>query len=117
MANNRINDRLKNIAEKKAKNEGKQNHAQAEMMAQMTEQKDDSPDFATIAAELEERKQAEAKGENQGYIKDTIYIEESIYKSFNALCLKRGDKKKFTNQALADFVKKKYKEIQSGKLS
>lgn len=115
MSNNRINERLRKIEESKKKNQGKLSHAQQNVIDQMTEKKDDSTDFEAIAKELEARKQAEAKGENDGYTKDTIYIEDSIYKSFNALCLKRGDKKRFTNEALADFIKKKYKEIRREK--
>lgn len=106
---NRINQRLEKIASGQKKNR----ESQAEMLAQMTEQKTDQPDFEAIAEELEERKRQEGKGENEGYVKDTIYIEENIYKSFNALCIKRGDKKKYTNQALAEFVAKKYKELQN----
>lgn len=107
-ANDRLNKRLNQVAAKS----GTVRASQAEMMAQMTDQKNDDVDFKDIAAKLEARKKQEAKGENEGYIKDTIYIEETLYKSFNALCLKRGDKKKYTNQAIADFIKKKYKELQ-----
>lgn len=109
--NNRINDRLKKMAEKKP--ESRQNITQAEMMAQMTDKKDDTPDFSAIAEELEARKHSEAKGENDGYIKDTIYVEASIYKSFNALCVRRGDKKKFTNEALAQYVEREYKKLKN----
>ena len=49
MGNNRINEKLKKIAESKTKNEGKQLQAQSEMRSQMTEQKDDTPDLAAIA--------------------------------------------------------------------
>lgn len=109
MSKNKINERLKQIA--KSKDESKQTQAQAEMRAHMTEQKDEAPDFAQIAADLQKYHEEEKHSPNDGHVKDTIYIQEDIAKSFNALCIKRGDKKKFVNQALADFVLKKHKEL------
>ena len=71
-------------------------------------------DIKAIAQELKERKDKEPDSINDPnlYVKDTIYIEKDVYEAFNALCLKRGDKKQFTNEALRDYVKKKYKELQ-----
>ena len=69
------------------------------------------PDFAELAKKLEERKAQEAKGENEGYVKMTIYVEEKLAKSFNALITKRGQQKQFVNQALREFVQKKAKEL------
>ena len=106
---NRINQRLEKIASGQKKNR----ESQAEMLAQMTEQKTDQPDFEAIAEELKERHIKEARSENFEHIKDTIYVQKDIYEAFNALCTKRGDKKKYTNQALAEFVAKKYKELQN----
>lgn len=70
-------------------------------------------DLKAIAQELKERKEKEPDSINDPnlYVKDTIYIEKDVYEAFNALCLKRGDKKQFTNEALKDYVKKKYKEL------
>ena len=75
---------------------------------------DSEVNFKEIANQLKERKENEAESLNDPnlYVKDTIYIEKDIYEAFNALCLKRGDKKQFTNEALRDYVKKKYKELQ-----
>lgn len=75
-------------------------------------QEQEAPDFAQIAEELQQRHAEEARSLNTGYIKDTIYIEENIYKAFNALCTERGMKKQLVNEALADFVQKKYRELQ-----
>ena len=41
----------------------------------------------------------------------TIYVEENLAKSFNALITKRGQQKQFINQAIRDFVQKKAKEL------
>lgn len=111
----RINERLKKIAETKKANEEKQNHAQDEMLSHMTEQKDDTPDFAKIAEDLQKRHEEEAESLNSGHVKYTIYVEENIANAFQALCLRRGDQKKYINEALADFVTKKHKEIQAEK--
>ena len=75
-------------------------------------QEQEAPDFAQIAEELQQRHAEEARSLNTGYIKDTIYIEENIYRAFNALCTERGMKKQLVNEALADFVQKKYRELQ-----
>lgn len=68
-------------------------------------------DFSEIAHKLQERKEKEAKGENEGYQKMTIYIRDDIADSFNALITKRGQQKEFANQAIADFVQKKVREL------
>lgn len=83
----------------------------ADLVAQLTHEEDGEPDFTEIAKKLEERKAQEAKGENEGYVKMTIYIREDIAASFNALITKRGQQKEFANQAFRDFVAKKVREI------
>lgn len=67
--------------------------------------------FADIAAKLKERKAEESVGANDDYVKDTIYIRRDIFDAFNALCIKHGDKKKYANEAMSDFIMKKYKEL------
>lgn len=83
----------------------------AELVNQLTHKSDGEPDFTEIAKKLEERKAQEAKGENEGYVKMTIYIREDIAAGFNALITKRGQQKEFANQAFADFVTKKIREL------
>lgn len=78
---------------------------------QLTHESDGERDFSDIAQKLEERKALEAKGENEGYVKMTIYIREDIAKSFNALITKRGQQKEFANQAIKDFIEKKVIEL------
>ena len=43
------------------------------------------------------------------------YIDENIAKAFNSLCVKRGDQKEYINAALADYIQKRYKELQAEK--
>ena len=83
----------------------------AELDGQHTHESDGEPDFAELAVKLEERKQKEARGENDGHVKMTIYVEENLAKSFNALITKRGQQKQFINEAIRDFVQKKAKEL------
>lgn len=82
-----------------------------ELIGQLTHESDGEPDFAELAKKLEERKAVEARGENEGHVKMTIYVEENLAKSFNALITKRGQQKQFINQAIRDFVQKKAKEL------
>lgn len=82
-----------------------------ELVGQLTHEDSVEPDFTKIAKELEERQAVEKKGENEGYVKMTIYVRQDIAKAFNALITKRGQQKEFTNQALSDFVAKKIKEL------
>lgn len=83
----------------------------ADLVAQLTHEDTGKPDFTAIAKKLEERKAQEAKGENDGYVKMTIYIREDIAASFNALITKRGQQKAFANEAFSDFVAKKIREL------
>lgn len=82
-----------------------------DLLAQLTHEDTGEPDFSKIAKKLEERKAQEAKGENDGYVKMTIYIREDIAASFNALITKRGQQKEFANAAFKDFVAKKVREL------
>ena len=85
--------------------------ANTDLVDQLAHEDAGEPDFAEIANKLAERKAQEAKGENEGYVKMTIYIEENLAKSFNALITKRGQQKAFANEAFKDFVIKKSKEL------
>lgn len=98
--------REKEAAKKAA--EGSQN---SDLVSQLTHETDGAPDFEALARKLEERKATEARGENAGHIKMTIYVEESLARSFNALITRRGQQKEFVNQALRDFVQKKAREL------
>lgn len=81
------------------------------LISQLTHEASGEPDFSEIAKKLEERKAQEAKGENDGFVKMTIYVREDVAQAFNALITKRGQQKEFVNIALADFVAKKIREL------
>lgn len=97
--------------EKEAAQEANQEKKGTDLVGQLTHENDGSPDFTELAKKLEERKAQEAKGENEGHVKMTIYVEESLARSFNALITKRGQQKQFINQAIKDFVEKKAREL------
>ena len=82
-----------------------------ELVSQLTHENDGKPDFSELAQKLQERQEREAKGENVGYVKMTIYIEENLAAAFNALITKRGQQKEFANAAFRDFVQKKAREL------
>lgn len=95
----------------KAAHESQKGSQNTDLVGQLTHEKDGSPDFTEIAKKLEERKAQEARGENEGHVKMTIYVREDIARSFNALITKRGQQKQYVNQALSDFVQKKSREL------
>ena len=72
--------------------------------------KESKPDFAKMAEVLEAQKE-DRKSENDGYIKDTIYIREDLYKAMQALCNKQGEKKTRVNAAYEMYLTKVYKEL------
>lgn len=106
--NNDFKNRLESLQKDKEALAGKP----GKVINGIINQEQETPDFAKIAEELQQRHAEEARSLNTGYVKDTIYIEENIYKAFNALCTERGMKKQLVNEALADFVQKKYRELQ-----
>lgn len=93
------------------KREQESKRASSELVGQLTHQTEGKPDFSELAKKLEERKEREAKGENDDYVKLTIYIKKDIAASFNALITKRGQQKEFANIAFEDFILKKSREL------
>lgn len=96
---------------KREKEEATSAKEEYNLVGQLTHETDGEPDFAAIAEKLKERQAQEARGENDGHVKMTIYIKQDVADSFNALITKRGQQKEFANQAIADFVAKKAKEL------
>ena len=106
--NNKLQDRLAGLQQDKDTIKGNS----GKVISGIISQEQETPDFAKIAEELQQRHEQEKRSLNDSYVKDTIYIEENIYKAFNALCTERGMKKQLVNEALADYVKKRYRELQ-----
>lgn len=113
MSNNQKESAAERLARMKKEREEARPAANetTELVSQLTHQDDGEPDFTEIAKKLQERKERTAKGENENHVKMTIYVRQDIADSFNALITKRGQQKEFANQALADFVVKKSREL------
>lgn len=101
-------ERMKREREEAAKKTGS---TDSSLIDQLTHTSDGEPNFAEIARKLRERQEQETKGENDGYVKMTIYIREDIADAFSSLVTKRGQQKEFANIAFADFVQKKIREL------
>lgn len=107
MSRKEINDRLGEF--RKTEQPKK---SQEEVRKQLAEEKETALDFASIAEELQKRHEEEKHSLNDKHVKMTIYVDEDLAKAFNALCIKRGDQKKHLNAALADYIQKRYRELQ-----
>ena len=111
MSKNKINERLSSLQQEKE--HFTKPGEKVELVNKIMNQEKEVKTLDDIARELQERRETEAVGENDGYVKDTIYIRKDIYDAFNALCLKRGDKKKHANAALERYVLEQYRKIQT----
>ena len=70
------------------------------------------PNFAAIAEKLKERQDAEKEPTFlEGTTKFTIYVDNDVADAFKALCVKRGDQRRYATQAFADFISKKIQEL------
>lgn len=83
----------------------------AELVEELTHTSDGAPNFEEIARKLEAMKEGQEAGKNEGYVKMTIYVRQDIHAAFQALSQRRGQQKENYNQALADFVTKKSREM------
>lgn len=99
---NDFREKLKQIGQQKDEVKKKGTTAEEVVM-----DKEEPVDFAAIAAELEQQEE-EVHGENDGYVKTTLYLEESVFKAFQRLTTGRGEKKKAANAAISDWVLKEY---------
>lgn len=106
---NKLQERLNSLKNdsKTIKEAGK---AKAEVIEGIINPEPES-DLKKIAEELQKANEKNKVSVNDNTVKDTIYIQEDIYRAIEALCVKRGDKKRHINAALADYVRKKHKEL------
>lgn len=89
----------------------KESSEPTKLVEQLTHNSDGEPDFSELAKKLKKRQDKEKKSALTGAVKYTIYIDEDVAEAFQALCLKRGDQRRFANEAFVDFVKKKAREL------
>ena len=84
------------------------------LVNQLTHEKTGISNFEEIAEKLKERQKQKKEPllENvEKFTKYTIYVEKPVAEAFQALCLKRGDQRRYANQAIKEFVEKKAKEL------
>lgn len=81
------------------------------LVSQLTHESAGEPDLSAIAAKLKQRQEEERTPELAGKVKYSIYVEKDVADAFQALCIKRGDQRRFANEALRDFVLKKTREL------
>lgn len=82
-----------------------------DLVSQLTHESDGDPDFTELAGKLKQRQDEKRVYPRKGYVKYTIYVEEPIAEAFQALCIERGDQRRFASEAIADFVQKKAREL------
>ena len=83
-----------------------------DLVAQLTHEDEGKPNFADIAQQLQSRLDAEKEPSFlDGTTKFTIYVDNDVAEAFKALCVKRGDQRRYATQAFSDFVVKKMKEL------
>lgn len=82
-----------------------------DLVSQLTHESTGETNLEEIARKLKARQAAEKKSAMTGAVKYTIYVDEDVATAFQALCLERGDQRRYVNQALREFVEKKAKEL------
>lgn len=82
-----------------------------EIVETLTHQDGGEANFSELAEKLGARKEKEKKSALDGTVKYTIYVDQKVAEAFDALCLKRGDQRRYGNEALAEFVMKKAREL------
>lgn len=102
--NDLLNQRLQKIQKEKEEAD----KSRPDVVQSIVTGEEEKPDFMKLAEVLEEEKK-ETKSANEGYIKDTIYIREDLYKAMQALCVQQGDKKMYVNAAYEEFLTREYK--------
>jgi hypothetical protein len=84
----------------------------ADLVTQLTHEDAGEPNFADIAKKLQKRQEAEKEPSFlESTVKFTIYVDADVAAAFKALCIERGDQRRFATQAFSDFVTKKIKEL------
>ena len=82
------------------------------LVDQLAHEDSGEPNFADIAERLKERQDTEKEPSFlEGTTKFTIYVDNDVAEAFKALCVKRGDQRRYATQAFADFIAKKVKEL------
>jgi hypothetical protein len=102
-------ERLERMKREREAAQGTRNEG---IVSQLTHESTGEPNFADIAGKLQARKESEEKPSvMENTVKFTIYVDADVAAAFKALCIERGDQRRYATQAFADFVAKKVKEL------
>lgn len=108
-------DRKESAAERIARMRREKEAATAtdntDLVGQLTHQSAGEPDLAALAEKLGQRKDKEKVSVTETAVKYTIYIDKPVATAFDALCINRGDQRRYATEALRDFVLKKSREL------
>lgn len=96
---------------KREQEAAREKSGQEKIASQLTHESSGEPDFAELAKKLKERQDEEKVPALANTVKFTIYIDEPVAEAFQALCVRRGDQRKYATEAFKDFIRKKSKEL------
>ena len=85
--------------------------AETELVTQLAHESNGEPDFEELAQRLKERYDEKKVSKLDGTEKLTVYVDKDVAAAFRALCIERGDQRRYINAALRDFVLKKAREL------
>ena len=109
---NRVADKLAQMQKETGEARTADPITNTDLVAQLTHEDAGEPNFADIAQKLQNRLDAEKEPSFlEGTTKFTIYVDNDVAEAFKALCVKRGDQRRYATQAFSDFVIKKMKEL------
>lgn len=83
-----------------------------DLVDQLAHEESGKPDFAAIAEKLKENQGTEKKPSFlEGTTKFTIYVDNDVADAFKAMCVNRGDQRRYATEAFEDFIIKKTNEM------
>lgn len=111
--NNSAKERIERMKREQEEAAAKGNTiADTNLVERLTHEEAGEPNFAAIADKLKANLDAEKEPSFlEGTTKFTIYVDNDVAEAFKALCVKRGDQRRYATQAFSDFVLKKTKEM------
>lgn len=85
--------------------------AGVELVSQLSHESSRETDFKELAQRLKERYDEKKVSKLDGTEKLTVYVDKDVAAAFRALCVERGDQRRYITAALQDFVLKKAREL------
>lgn len=85
--------------------------AGVELVSQLSHESSGGTDFEELAQRLKERYDEKKVSKLDGTEKLTVYVDKDVAAAFRALCIERGDQRRYITAALQDFILKKAREL------